>query len=147
MGRDRTNWCQPIATLHFIKSTMPHLTLEYTDNLPQFNAGETLAALNKSLVASGHFDEIDIKSRAIRLTTYLVGTSTDSHAFIHAKLAILSGRSIQIRQALSESLLHALQASSSKYTDTHLQICVEVQEIERETYSKSTSPNTAKEET
>lgn len=116
---------------------MPHLTIEYTDNLPQFNASGALVALNKALVASGQFEEIDIKSRAIRISTFLVGTSPDDRAFVHVKLAILSGRSIQIKHELSESLLLALKAMYEWPTKTHVQLCVEVQEIERETYSKS----------
>jgi 5-carboxymethyl-2-hydroxymuconate isomerase len=116
---------------------MPHLTIEYTDNLPQFNANEALEALNKTLVASGQFEEIDIKSRAIRISTFLVGTSPDDRAFVHVKLAILSGRSIQIKHELSESLLLVLKAMCEWPAKTHVQLCVEVQEIERESYSKS----------
>jgi 5-carboxymethyl-2-hydroxymuconate isomerase len=116
---------------------MPHLTIEYTDNLPQFNAGGALVALNKALVASGQFEEIDIKSRAIRIGTFLVGTSPDDRAFLHVKLAILSGRSIQIKQELSESLLLTLTAMYEWPTKPHVQLCVEVQEIDREAYSKS----------
>lgn len=116
---------------------MPHLTIEYTDNLPQFNASEALLALNKALVASGQFEEIDIKSRAIRISTFLVGMSPDDRAFVHVKLAILSGRSIQIKHEFSESLLLALKSLFAWPIKPHVQLCVEVQEIERETYSKS----------
>jgi len=116
---------------------MPHLTIEYTDNLPQFNASEALLAFNKALVDSSHFQEIDIKSRAIRIGTFLVGTSSDERAFVHVKLAILSGRSIQIKHELSERLLTVLKEICVWPTKIHVQLCVEVQEIERESYSKS----------
>jgi 5-carboxymethyl-2-hydroxymuconate isomerase len=100
----------PSSALHLVWNNMPHLTIEYTDNLPQFNASGALVALNNALVASGQFEEIDIKSRAIRIGTFLVGTSPDDRAFVHVKLAILSGRSIQIKHELSESLLLVLKA-------------------------------------
>lgn len=116
---------------------MPHLTIEYTDNLPQFDVSGTLLALNKALVASGHFEELDIKSRAIRIDTFLVGTSPDDRAFLHAKLAILSGRSTQVKHELSESLLSVLKETQEWPAKTHVQLCVEVQEIEREAYAKS----------
>jgi 5-carboxymethyl-2-hydroxymuconate isomerase len=116
---------------------MPHLTIEYTDNLPQFNAGGALLALNEALAASGHFEEIDIKSRAVQVGTYLVGTSPGARAFVHVKLAILCGRSIQTRHELSDRLLSVLKATGAWPAGTHVQLCVEVQEIERETYSKS----------
>ena len=115
---------------------MPHLTIEYTDNLPQFNANGTLLALNSVLVASGQFEEVDIKSRAVRFDTFLVGTSPGERAFVHVKLALLAGRTTQIKRELSESLLRVLEDNNWPGT-AHVQLCVEVQEIEREVYAKS----------
>ncbi len=116
---------------------MPHLTIEYTDNLPQFDADQVLMAVNQTLVSSGQFeDDIDIKSRAIRLSAFLVGTSTAGRAFVHAKLAILSGRSVETKQTLSKDLLGALHAACARPPGLHVQLCVEVQEIERASYAK-----------
>lgn len=115
---------------------MPHLTLEYSNNLPTFNVGEALLSLNQTLVASGQFEEIDIKSRAVRFDHFVVGTSTANRAFVHAKLALLSGRTMETKQALSKSLLDALQAMCVWPTALHVQLCVEVQEIERDSYAK-----------
>ena len=116
---------------------MPHLTIEYTDNLPQFDADQALLALNQALVVSGQFEEeVDIKSRAICLHAFLVGTSSTGRAFVHAKLAILSGRSIETKQALSKDLLGALHTAYVWPPGLHVQLCVEVQEIERASYAK-----------
>lgn len=116
---------------------MPHLVLEYTDNLPQFNADNALLALNKVLIASGQFEEIDIKSRAVRFDTFLVGTSSKGRGFVHVKLAILSGRSIQTKRELSESLLLILTQVCELTANSNVQLCVEVQDIERESYTKA----------
>jgi 5-carboxymethyl-2-hydroxymuconate isomerase len=116
---------------------MPHLTLEYTDNLPQFNAGNALLKLNQALVSSGQFEEIDIKSRAVRLDTFLVGTSPNGRSFAHIKLAILSGRSTQTKRELAESLLNALTQVCELPANSHVQLCVEIQDIERESYAKT----------
>lgn len=120
---------------------MPHLTLEYTSNLPLFKAADTLMAMNKALLASGEFEELDIKSRAIRLETYLVGTQVSHHpdnqAFVHAKLALLSGRSAPVKQALSAALLAVLEQSSAWSKTQSVQLCVELQDIERASYAKS----------
>ncbi|MQR01516.1 5-carboxymethyl-2-hydroxymuconate Delta-isomerase [Glaciimonas soli] len=116
---------------------MPHLTLEYTDNLHQFNADNALLELNKTLVASGHFDEIDIKSRAVRLGTFLVGTSPQDRGFAYVKLAIMSGRSTQTKRELSESLLRILKQVCGAPTNSNVQLCVEVQDIVRESYTKT----------
>lgn len=115
---------------------MPHLTLEYTNNLALFNAGEALKTLNIALIESGQFEATDIKSRAVKIGTFLVGLSSEDQAFVHVKLAILSGRPLQIRHALSESLLAALTSTCDWPEKPHVQLCVEVQEIERSTYSK-----------
>ena len=116
---------------------MPHLTIEYAGNLPQFDTSTALFKLNKALVASGQFEEVDIKSRTVRFGTFLVGTSSNERAFVHAKLAILSGRSIQTKRELSEKLLLALKEVCDWPTSPHVQLCVEIQEIERESYAKA----------
>jgi 5-carboxymethyl-2-hydroxymuconate isomerase len=116
---------------------MPHLTVEYSSNLPLFDVDVALLALNQSLVASGQFEEGDIKSRAIQMGSFLIGTSTTGGAFVHVKLAILSGRSVEIKQELSKNLLGALQAVCSWPPALQVQLCVEVQEIERQSYAKT----------
>ena len=125
-----------LGAIHVMRN-MPHLTLEYTDNLPQFNADNALLALNKALVASGQFEENDIKSRAVRLGTFLVGTSPQGRGFAHVKLAILSGRSTETTRALSESLLQILKQICKLHANSHVQLCVEVQDIERELYTRA----------
>lgn len=115
---------------------MPHLTLEYTNNLAGINPDHILHALNHALVASDHFSEMDIKSRAISHDTWRVGVSTSEHAFVHVRLAILSGRSTQVKSELSNALLRALGASCKGLIHCPVQLCVDVQEIERASYAK-----------
>ena len=89
---------------------MPHLHMEYTANLPELNADMALIRLNNALVASGQFAaEFDIKSRAVKVETFKIGTAMGERAFVHVKLALLSGRSPQIKKQLSESLLTVVQ--------------------------------------
>jgi 5-carboxymethyl-2-hydroxymuconate isomerase len=116
---------------------MPHLTLEYSDNLLQFDASKTLLDLNETLVASGHFDEIDIKSRAVCFSTFLVGTVPEGRGFVHVKLALLSGRSIDTKHALAERLMRVLEQVRELAAGVHVQFCVEIQDIERESYVKA----------
>ncbi len=116
---------------------MPHLTLEYTDNLIQFQAAPVLLALNQALLDSGHFEEQDIKSRAVRLDAYRTGTLPVQRAFVHARLAILSGRSAETKLLLSTNLLHVLGGVCEWPADLKVQVSVEVQDIERASYAKS----------
>jgi len=115
---------------------MPHLTLEYTNNLNAINADRLLLALNQTLVDSGHFTDMDIKSRAIGLDTWRVGVSTAQHAFVHVKLAILSGRSPEVKSALSAALLRVLTDSCKGIASHPVQLCVEMLDIDRASYAK-----------
>jgi 5-carboxymethyl-2-hydroxymuconate isomerase len=117
---------------------MPHLHLEYTANLPDLNADVALLRLNNALVGSGQFGaESDIKSRAVKVETFKVGTALAERAFVHVKLAVLSGRSSQIKKQLSESLLAVVQDLCAWPAGIEVQLCVEILDIDRESYSKT----------
>ena len=117
---------------------MPHLHMEYTANLPGLNADVALIRLNNTLVGSGQFGaEFDIKSRAIKVETFKVGTAMGERGFVHVKLALLSGRSPQIKKQLSESLLAVVQDLCEWPTGVEVQLCVEILDIDRESYSKT----------
>ncbi|MFZ6656808.1 5-carboxymethyl-2-hydroxymuconate Delta-isomerase [Undibacterium sp. TJN19] len=115
---------------------MPHLTLEYTANLP-IAAKELLLKINAALVASSHFQEVDIKSRALRFEDFAIGTADNGRAFVHAKLAILKGRTTEVKRALSESVLAVIQDAGAWPAGLDVQLCVEILELERETYAKA----------
>ena len=117
---------------------MPHLHMEYTANLTDLNAEVALMRLNNTLVASGQFAaEFDIKSRAVRVETFKVGTALAERAFVHVKLALLSGRSAQIKKQLSESLLAVVQDLCEWPSGVEVQLCVEILDIDRDSYSKT----------
>ena len=118
---------------------MPHLHLEYTANLPELNADVALMRLNNTLVGSGQFGaELDIKSRAVKVQTFRVGTALAERAFVHVKLAVLSGRSAEIKKQLSDSLLAVLKDLCEWPTGVEVQLCVEILDIDRESYAKTT---------
>lgn len=115
---------------------MPHLTVEYSSTLP-LQAKELLLRINTSLAETGHFNEIDIKSRAIRFDDVAIGTTPAARAFLHAKLAILKGRSTEVKRELSERVLAVIQAAHAWPQGLDVQLCVEVLEIDKETYAKA----------
>ena len=125
---------------------MPHLTLEYTDNLV-FDADTVLLAANRRLAESGHFVEVDIKSRARRLDTWRVGTAEFSpgdsaRGFVHATLALLPGRNDATKAALSALLLDVLR-DHLPAVRAAVQLCVSVEEIHGPAYAKATIEPTA----
>lgn len=120
---------------------MPHLNLEYSDNLRELNVDVLLLRLNHALVGSGQFaDEADIKSRAEAFKHFRVGTSPGERAFAHVRLAILGGRSPEVKALLSKSLLEVLREAIPEQPGLDIQLCVEVLDIDREPYAKLRLP-------
>ncbi len=114
---------------------MPHLTLHYTANIEDFNPQAALREINQRLADSGHFDEVAIKSRALRLDDYRIGVADAGRGFVHAQLKVLPGRDVAMRHALAAVVLDALQdVLPSRHPDT--QLCIEVDELDAATYSK-----------
>jgi len=68
---------------------------------------------------------------------YRVGTGLGERAFAHVRLAILSGRSPEVKQQLSASLLAVLRDALPEHEGVDLQLCVEVLDIDREPYAKA----------
>ena len=118
---------------------MPHLIVEYTDNLPALAPRSLLNALNQVLIASGEFDTLSIKSRAICLPDYQVGDQAEGQAFVHVHLHLLDGRSDATKQQLSANLLAVLDANIANSAGLALQRCVEIRDVHRASYAKSTS--------
>ncbi|MEX5558185.1 5-carboxymethyl-2-hydroxymuconate Delta-isomerase [Pseudomonas rhodesiae] len=116
---------------------MPHLHLEYTANLTGLAVEKALLRLNNVLMASGQFgSEFDIKSRAVKVESFQVGTSFNPRGFIAVKLSLLSGRSPQVKKQLSEGLLAALHDMGDWPADMQVQLSVQLLDMDRECYSK-----------
>ena len=72
---------------------MPHLTIEYSANLPHYPEAETLTALNTALCAHPQVqDEADLKTRFIVADSFEIGIAPANRAFVHAQLRLLAGR-------------------------------------------------------
>lgn len=113
---------------------MPHLTLQATPNVKIPHAESLLKALNKALWDTGHFNQdIDIKTRLLPITTFLVGVQDDEQeqGFIYAHLKLMSGRDACIRDSLAQLLVTTIEEKLAAVQSgrAQLQICVEVEEI------------------
>lgn len=117
---------------------MPHLVIELTENARlNCSPDELLDEANAALLASGQFQEQDIKSRCVRLDTYRQGVEAVDRAFVHARLSILDGRDLAVRQSLGEALCAVLAEAVRPAADGQsVQVSVEVLEMERASYAK-----------
>ncbi len=117
---------------------MPHLVVEYTENLAAtIDPGALILKLSDDVLASGQFQKDDIKARAVKHDVYAVGLNPDN-GFIHVKLSLLGGRASEVRAALARSLMTTLRHNvASGYA---IPLTVEISEMERATYLKEMSP-------
>ncbi len=115
---------------------MPHLVIEYSRNLPSLDAHALLGAANLALVATGQFEEADIKSRAVGVDCFAIGTAALPRAFVAARLSLLSGRDAATKRAIAQALLAALEAAVPAGGPA-LQTSVELLDIDRDSYAKS----------
>ncbi|MGE4373684.1 MAG: 5-carboxymethyl-2-hydroxymuconate Delta-isomerase [Xanthobacter sp.] len=118
---------------------MPHLIVEHTANLGPVVSSATLRRLNAALLTSGQFDEQAIKSRAVVVDTFAIGTAEAGRAFLAARLCILSGRTAEQKRQVSEILLEALKQIALP-SDLETQITVEVLDMDRASYGKVLLP-------
>jgi len=117
---------------------MPHLTVEFTNNLAGFDEGSVLAKLNAVLAFSGQFEGRDIKSRALPLSFYRLGNEDRQHGFIHVTMSLLSGREPDVKKKLADQLLTALKGVRKELgrDEDRTQLTVDVRDIDREVYAK-----------
>ncbi len=87
---------------------MPHLTLEYTDNL-DVNVQPLLARLHEEVVATGAINLKGIKSRAIKHTQYRVADGNTDYAFVHVGLLIREGRPIEVQKEATQRVMKVLK--------------------------------------
>ena len=116
---------------------MPHLHLEYSDNIENLEVKPLLRALNKSLIEGGYAQAgLDIKSRATCQIDYVIGDDEPNQAYMHVKLSLLTGRSAELRQEIAACLLKVLVDESPKQAKVTVQFCVEIIEMQRDIYAK-----------
>jgi 5-carboxymethyl-2-hydroxymuconate isomerase len=108
---------------------MPHLTLEYTDNL-NFDVQQLLARLHTELVATGAINLKGIKSRAIRHSEYRIADGNPDYAFVHVKLLIREGRPLEVQKEASQRVLAVLKEIFGEYfEDGYLSLSVDIKEM------------------
>ncbi|WP_291423142.1 5-carboxymethyl-2-hydroxymuconate Delta-isomerase [Deinococcus sp.] len=89
---------------------MPHLTLEYTDNIADPRVPELLQKLNGVLLARPeHFPVGGLRARAYRLGEYaLADSSAPTDAFVHLSLKLAQGRSEEVKKETGDALFAVL---------------------------------------
>lgn len=118
---------------------MPHLTLEYSNNLPApVDFGALFARLHGTLAETGPFALGQIKSRAVPHDVFRIGAGAPENVFVHLTVAILTGRDAEQRHRIGERLLGILREAFARAWDERpCDITVDVREMPRATYVKA----------
>ena len=87
---------------------MPHLTLEYSDNI-EVDVQPLLARLHEEVIATNAINLKGIKSRAIKHTQYRVADGDPDYAFVHVGLLIREGRPIEIQKEATQRVMKVLK--------------------------------------
>ena len=116
---------------------MPHLTIEYSGNLPHYPEAETLTALNAALCGSPELqEEADLKTRFVVADSFEIGTAPAHRAFVHAQLRLLAGRTPTAKQELAERIAAVLRERTPRPQGVLVQLSVEIVDMDRPSYVK-----------
>lgn len=117
---------------------MPQITLEHTANLQGPRPWTDLLSRLHDQIAGLTGIQVDTcKSRVLALDSYRVGSGADHNAFAHLTICIFAGRSPAMKTELGRAGLALLKqhiAETSEALD--VQLTVEIQDIDRESYFK-----------
>jgi len=108
---------------------MPHLTLEYTDNI-EFDVQPLLARLHDTLVATGAVNMKGLKSRAIRHTEYRLADGHAGYAFVHLNILLREGRPLETQQEVASRAMAVLEDTfGHRFEDGYLSLSVDIKEM------------------
>ena len=119
---------------------MPHVVLEYSDNLsplPDFRA--LFDDIHRALNRIGGIRLDNCKSRARAASHCYIGDGNPANAFIHLGVEFVAGRSPEVKQAIGQECLDLLQRHYQPQLSERLQITVKIDDIALDFYFKHTA--------
>jgi len=116
---------------------MPHLIIEFSQDFNielAIKLGREIQQHMQQLI-EGKFDADQCKIRYIAYNNFTVGYSSQA-SFVHLTLKILTGRSIETKQKLSELCFASMQKIYQ--CNNRLDLSCDIVEMQKETYQKTT---------
>lgn len=108
---------------------MPHIILEHNIE-DEETVKYTCKKLHGSLAKQDTIKLESIKTRSVLVSSLTVGDGVEKGLFAHVNLKLLPGRSVELRELMSQALLESLKATVKTGS-----FSVEVNELEA--YSKA----------
>src|SRR5699024_4990705 len=96
---------------------MPHITVEYTDNIDrEANIPLLLEQINKTIARHGDVFPIGgLRTRAIRLTDYVIADNMENDAFVQVTMKIGPGRSEKVKKQVTGEMFDMMEAHFSTF--------------------------------
>ncbi|MCA0983222.1 5-carboxymethyl-2-hydroxymuconate Delta-isomerase [Halobacillus yeomjeoni] len=116
---------------------MPHVILEYTNNLSsRTDIQQLVEKVNQILVEKNDtFPTGGIRVRAYETSHYCIADGKEDDAFVHAIVKIGKGRSEEVIENTCENILSTMKEHFQDYvTDHYLALSLEMIEFQRPTY-------------
>lgn len=112
---------------------MPHAIIEYSANLEhEITTRKAVMAAHKVILDSGLFAPDAVKSRAHKVEDFVVGTDMSSVSFVHIWIALMEGRALEKKQALTQAMFDTISALIPEATS----VSVDIRDMEAATYRK-----------
>jgi 5-carboxymethyl-2-hydroxymuconate isomerase len=109
---------------------MPHIILEYSDNIEPFEVQGVLGRIHEEMVATGAVNMKGLKSRAVRLTDYRIADGDGAYAFVHVLMWIKDGRTLETKQEMAQRTLAVLEETFGRRREGgYLSLSVDIQEM------------------
>ena len=110
---------------------MPHLRLEYTDNV-EIDAKPLFKQIHEQLVETGAINMKGMRSAAMQLADYWLADGYEGYRYIFVTLTIRSGRSKETRREFAERIMRVLNDTFGPLRDDggYLSLHVDIREME-----------------
>jgi len=115
---------------------MPHLTLEYSNNVLENDFSSLFLQIHELLSTQLPTQLKSCKSRVIGSEDYVIGDGNKTNAFVHLSILVLKGRSVQLKSAIATTLMGKLKEHfSGSANQLDLQISIAINDLP-EVYQK-----------
>jgi 5-carboxymethyl-2-hydroxymuconate isomerase len=115
---------------------MPHMYVEYTNNLQGVDEAALMQALNDTVCDHATVsDEADVKTRIAKLSDYRIGLNSAGRAFAHVQLRLMAGRTPEVKKELSDRIAAVLKAQIPAQT-SDVQLSVDIVDMDKPSYFK-----------
>ncbi|MGB3495554.1 MAG: hypothetical protein WBA57_22680 [Elainellaceae cyanobacterium] len=116
---------------------MPHIIVEYSDNLSRINIPLLLSELHDELAAQDTVTKSAIKSRAIAIPeeNVILGDEDDYDELLHITIKLLPGRNDDLKKNMARAL-YSVACGAVRAEYDNCSVTVEVMELHAESYTK-----------